>query len=169
MRHEVINWGVLFAPEVRDRWEGRVFFGAGPATVAKFTAGDAPAYLASPYTKIAQRGGKWAYDLSLAASAQAAREMGRLARCGVSAISPIVQSAEIVHFERALAAAGQMLDPLDANFWESWCRPLLNVSCAVVVPDIDGWAQSDGVFREVMWTLQETQRPVFFYAEARHD
>ena len=60
------------------------------------------------------------------------------------------------------------LDPLDAGFWENWCRPLLNVSCGVVVPDIDGWAQSGGVYREVMWTLRETQRPIFFYAEAEH-
>lgn len=168
MRHEEINWGVLFAPDVRLRWDGRVFYGAGPKTVAQFTAGDAPVYLATPYSKIAQRAGKWAYELSLTASAQAACEMGRLARAGVTAVSPIVQSAEIIHFERALAATGQMLDPLDAGFWESWCRPMLNVSCAVVVPAIDGWAQSEGVFREVMWTLRETNRPVFFYAEAEH-
>lgn len=164
--HSPIDWGIIFAPEVRARWQERVRFGAGPLSVARFTAGDRPVYLATPYSKIAQRNGKWAYDLSLVASSQAAREMGRLARAGVTAVSPIVQSAEIVHIERALAATGQMLDPLNAEFWEDWCRPLLNVSCAVVVPDIDGWVQSEGVYREVMWTLRETQRPIFFYAEA---
>ena len=167
-RHGQINWGILFAPDVRDRWNGRVHFGAGPSTVARFTGGDSPVYLATPYTKIAQNAGRWSYERSLYASAQAARELGRLARVQVSAISPIVQSAEIVHVERALSASGQRLDPLDARFWEDWCRPLLNVSCGVVVPDIDGWAQSGGVYREVMWTLRETQRPIFFYAEAEH-
>lgn len=163
-RHDAMNWGVLFAPEVRARWEGRVWFGAGPVTVAKFTDRATPVYLASPYTKIAQRGGKWAYDLSLMASARAAQELGRLARVGVTGVSPIVQSAEIAHVERALVASGQMLDPLDAAFWERWCRPMLNTSGAVVVPDIEGWAQSEGVMREVMWTLRETNRPIFFYA-----
>lgn len=167
-RHGPINWGILFAPEVRARWDGRVHFGAGPLTVARFTGGESPVYLATPYSKIAQDRGRWSYERSLYASAQAARELGRLARVGVSSISPIVQSAEIVHVERALAAVGQNLDPLDADFWENWCRPLLNVSCAVVVPGIDGWAQSEGVFREVMWTLRETQRPIFFYEEADH-
>ena len=167
-RHDLINWGIIFAPEVRARWQERIHFGAGPLTVARFTGGDSPVYLATPYSKIAQRDGKWAYDLSLVASAQAAREMGRLARVGVSAISPIVQSAEIVHWDLATALTGKKIDPLDAAFWEDWCRPLLNVSCGVVVPNIDGWVQSDGVYREVLWTLRETQRPIFFYAEAEH-
>ena len=166
--HQQINWGILFAPDVRARWEGRVHFGAGPSTVARFTGGDSPVYLATPYSKIAQEQGRWSYERSLYASAQAARELGRLARVQVSAISPIVQSAEIVHFDYALSITRKPLDPLDADFWESWCRPLLNVSCGVVVPDIDGWAQSEGVYREVMWTLRETQRPIFFYAEAEH-
>lgn len=163
-RNELISWGVLFAPDVRDRWEGRVWFAAGPTTVARYAGGGSPVYLATPYSKIVEYAGRWSYERSLYASAQAARELGRLARVGVTGVSPIVQSAEIAHVERALAATGQSIDPLDTAFWEGWCRPILNVASAVVVPDIDGWSESEGVFREVMWTLQETQRPVFFYA-----
>jgi hypothetical protein len=101
----------------------------------------------------------------LHASAQAARELSRLARVGVTAISPIVQSAEMVHaeaFERVRDAA--RLDPLDAGFWTRWCTPILNVCSAVVVPDIDGWPESAGVLHEVLETLRETQKPIFFYA-----
>lgn len=164
MQHQP-DWGVIFAPIVRDSWEGRIWYGAGPETVSKHAPGGRPVYLATPYTLRAQINGKWSYEASLHCSAQAARELGRLARVGVTGISPIVQSAEMVHaeaFERVRDAAP--LDPLDAAFWHRWCRPILNACFAVVVPDIDGWPQSDGVFREVMETLAETQKPIFFYA-----
>jgi hypothetical protein len=161
------DWGPIFAPQVRDRWEGRIYFGAGPVTVASFIQRDKPVYLASPYSKRAQRAGKWAHDLSLLASAQAARELGRLARVGVTGLSPIVQSAEMVHAEAFELTMGKdRLDPLDGAYWEGWCRPLLNVCCAVVVPVIDGWAASEGIHAEVMHVLTEGNRPVFFYAGA---
>lgn len=169
MSSERPDWGVIFAPHVVDRWEGRIWFSAGPTTIATFTDRLAPVYLATPYTLRAQVNGKWSYEASLYASAQAARELGRLARVGVSGISPIVQSAEMVHAEVSERARKvEALDPLDAEFWERWCRPLLNVSGAIVVPDIEGWEDSAGVHREVMWTLRETNRPIFFYAEAAH-
>ena len=38
----------------------------------------------------------------------------------------------------------------------------------LVVPDIDGWDDSVGIHGEVMWMLRETNRPIFFYAEAEH-
>jgi Domain of unknown function (DUF1937) len=159
------DWGPIFAPHVRDRWQSRIYFGAGPVTVASFIQRDKPVYLATPYTKRAQKAGKWAHDLSLLASAQAARELGRLARVGVTGLSPIVQSAEMVHAEAFERIGGQeRLDPLDAAYWEGWCRPLLNVCCAVVVPAIDGWADSEGICAEVMHVLTEGNRPVFFYA-----
>jgi len=164
------DWGVIFAPEVRDRWEGRVWFGSGPTTVARYALGGKPVYLATPYSKrVRTEGGGWSYQASLHASAQAARELGRLARVRVSGISPIVQSAEMVHaeaFERHRKEAA--LDPLDEDFWRGWCRPLLNVCSAVVVPNIDGWQASKGVHEEVMWCLRETNSPIFFYAEAEH-
>lgn len=159
------DWGVIFAPAVRDQWDGRIWHGAGPTTVARYAPGGRPVYLATPYTLRAQRDGKWSYEASLHASAQAARELGRLARVGVTGISPIVQSAEMVHaeaFERVRDAAP--LDPLDAGFWHRWCRPILNACAAVVVPDIEGWPESAGVLQEVIETLRETQKPIFFYA-----
>ena len=159
------NWGVLFMPDIRDRWEGKVYFGAGPATVAKWVHGGAPVYLATPYSKRATRAGKWAHDLSLYASAQAAREMSRLARVGITAVSPIVQAAEMVHSEVAEAVDGKpRLDPLDGEFWERWCRPLLDTCCAIVVPNIEGWEQSAGIHHEVMTVLMGSNRPVFFYS-----
>lgn len=159
------DWGVIFAPAVRDQWDGRIWHGAGPATVARYAPGGRPVYLATPYTLRAQVNGKWSYEASLHASAQAARELGRLARVGVTGISPIVQSAEMVHAE----AFGRMrdataLDPLDGEFWHHWCRPILNACAALVVPDIDGWPESAGVLQEVIETLRETQKPIFFYA-----
>lgn len=160
------DWGVIFSPLVRDAWSGRVWYGADPTVVATFVPRGRPVYLATPYTLRAQINGKWSYEASLHASAQAARELGRLARVGITGVSPIVQSAEMVHaeaFERVRGAAP--LDPLDARFWQQWCQPILNVCAAVVVPDIDGWAESVGVFQEVMEMLAETQKPVFFYAE----
>lgn len=163
------DWGVIFAPHVIDRWQGRIWFCAGPTTVAIYTDKVSPVYLATPYTLRAQVNGKWSYEASLHASAQAARELGKLARVGVTAISPIVQSAEMVHaeaFERM--GRSDQLDPLDVEFWTRWCRPILNVCGGLVVPDIDGWEDSLGVHREVMWTLRETNRPIFFYAEAEH-
>lgn len=164
------DWGVIFAPDVRDRWEGRVWFGAGPTTVARYTLGGKPVYLATPYTKrVRKEGGGWSYEASLHASAQAARELGRLARVQVTGISPIVQSAEMVHAEAfGICVDGKPLDPLNDAFWREWCRPLLYASCAVVVPDLDGWQASEGVHGEVMWVLSETNWPVFFYAEAEH-
>lgn len=159
------DWGVLFAPDVRDRWEGVIYFGAGPATVAKWVQGGAPVYLATPYSKRVTRKGKWAHDLSLYASAQAAREMSRLARVGITAVSPIVQAAEMVHSEAAEGVDGRpRLDPLDAQFWERWCRPLLDTCSAIVVPDIEGWQASEGIHHEVMTVLKHSNRRVFFYA-----
>lgn len=160
------DWGRIFGPSRRLGWESRVWFGAGPSTVATFTDGGKPIYLATPYTnRVTGADGRWSYEASLHASAQAARELGRLARVQVTGISPIVQSAEMVHaeaFERQID--GLALDPLSRAFWLRWCVPLLNVCGAIVVPDIEGWRESAGVYSEVMWALRETNVPVFFYA-----
>ena len=161
------DWGVLFAPEVRGRWGDKVHFGADPSTVAKWAVG--PVYLATPYSKRVMRNGKWAHDLSLYASAQAAREMSRLARVGVTAISPIVQAAEMVHSEVAEGVDGlPRLDPLAAAFWENWCRPMLDACSAIVVPDIEGWQASEGIRHEVFTVLMNRPRHVFFYAGDFH-
>ncbi|MEH6774949.1 MAG: DUF1937 family protein [Cereibacter changlensis] len=41
---------------------------------------------------------------------------------------------------------------------------MLDACCAVVVPDLPGWRESAGVWREVRLALA-WQRPVFLYAE----
>lgn len=142
--------------------------GCGPVSVAQQIAGGRPVYLATPYTKeVVGIDGRWRYERSLIASARAAMELSRLARVGVSALSPIVMAAEMVHAEHAMAVAGlgDPLDPLDVDFWEKWCRPHLNVCEAVVVPDLAGWQDSVGIRMEVSHAIQHQKR-VFFYAGA---
>lgn len=149
-----------------DDLEPLIRTGCGPVTVARSIAGGRPVYLATPYTKEAVGlDGRWRYERSLIASARAAMELSRLARVGVTAVSPIVMSAEMVHCEYAMTVAGlgEPLDPLDGDFWENWCRPLLSVCDALVVPDLLGWQDSAGILAEVAGAIERNIR-VFFYA-----
>jgi len=107
------------------------------------------AYLATPYSKIAVGDdGVWDPGRSLEAAVGAARWGMLLAAEGVTAVSPIVQAVEMVHADRA-----QLLDPLDAVFWERWCRPLLDASDMVIVPPMSGWQHSDGIWAEICAAL----------------
>ncbi len=124
-------------------------------------------YLATPYSKRAiDERGCWSIYHSVGALSEAARWAGRFARAGVSAVSPIMISAQIVHD----AYAGERCPPgdfpaLDAARWQVWCRPILASSRAVVVPMIDGWNQSDGIWREVLIALHAL-RPVYLVEAA---
>lgn len=117
-------------------------------------------YLATPYRCIAVGGdGAWDVARSLDAGLAAARWARDLAADGCTAISPIVQAVEMIHADRI-----GLLDPLDGDFWESWCRPLLAASAAVIVPPIPGWRDSAGIWREVREALH-WQKRVFLIAE----
>jgi len=53
-------------------------------------------YLASPYSKLCLKGGKWDEDLSLALGFKSAKWVAELSLRGVTAISPISQSSMMV-------------------------------------------------------------------------
>ena len=118
------------------------------------------AYLATPYSKIAlSNNGVWDYSASMVAMTRAARWARMLAIEGVTAISPIIQSVEMVHAGVSLASLSEM-DPLDAVFWEGWCSPLLLKADVVIVPPITGWAESVGIWIEACTALR-SNRQVF--------
>lgn len=114
-------------------------------------------YLATPYSKAAVlECGKWDPGASAACSVCAAEWSRLLALDGITAVSPIIQAVEMVHVDYF----EPHLDPLDAQFWEGWCRPLLAASGVVIVPPIPGWKDSDGIWGEVCQALR-LNRPVF--------
>ncbi len=113
-------------------------------------------YLATPYAKISlNMNGQWCPVQSEMAAFQAAKWATHIAANGASAVSPVVQSAAIV-----AADTGAALDPLDDVFWRKWCAPLLRASGAVIIPPIDGWKVSLGIWREACAAL-EASKPVF--------
>jgi len=117
------------------------------------------AYLATPYSKIAlPRNGVWSALGSYQAGIMAADWARRFALEGVTAISPIVQAVEMIRCD-----AGKRLDPLDAEFWEAWCLPLMAVSSIVIVPPIPGWGESDGIWHEVREALRDRKKVVVMW------
>lgn len=118
-------------------------------------------YLATPYSRlVTDANGNWRGDYSRYVATLTALEARRLADAGVTAISPISLACAMVH-----AGGAQGLDPLDQAFWTRWCRPLLNRCDVVVVPPLQGWRASDGVWHEVTEALRAS-KPVFVIAEA---
>lgn len=118
-------------------------------------------YLATPYSKLAVNdSGEWCRVGSYEAAVRAALWAGLLAAEGITAVSPIVQSVEMVHSD----LCGD-LNPLDEVFWEGWCRPLLAASDVIVVPPIPGWRESEGIWIEVCSALS-TNRPVYLIDES---
>lgn len=128
------------------------------AAVRDLSASQPLVYLASPYSKIAvNREGRWDIGRSMTASTRAAMWSARFAERGVSAVSPIVLSAEMCHLRvpsLCLEGHGPLrLNPMDAAFWTRWCFPLLVACDAVVVPPIEGRDRSAGVWGEVVTAL----------------
>ncbi len=116
-------------------------------------------YLASPYSKLCQHSGAWDEGLSLSLGFAAARWVAELSLRGVTAMSPISQASMMV-------SAGQRgrIDPLGVSFWEGWCRPLLHACEAMIVPPIEGWDDSVGVWFEVQAAL-DASCPVYLLRE----
>lgn len=123
-------------------------------------------YLATPYTRRAvDENGAWCIDLSIAAAAEASAWAWRLARAGVTAVSPVMLAAQMVHDEYAAERPNiDALGPLDHAAWEAWCRPLLAASAAVAIAPLEGWEVSLGVWREAVAALG-VNRPVFVLGE----
>ena len=146
--------------------------GASPASVAQSLDGRRPCYLATPYSrKVVDAQGIWDHHRSVQAMIGAARAAADLLQVGITAISPIVQAAAMLHAKSALVGqpdggtrwiAG--IDPLDGALWQRWCAPLLAVSAAVVVPDLAGWDRSVGIWVEVRFALDH-DIPVFVYGD----
>lgn len=124
-------------------------------------------YLATPYSRVVvDERGRWEIGLNAQAVAAATRWACRLARLGVTAAAPITMAGDMIAHDYC-RAAGPELDPLDARFWEAWCRPLLEKSDCVVVPPLPGWRDSTGIWRECVAMLG-VGRPVHLLTEAAH-
>lgn len=151
---------------------GLLHTGQSAASVAKTFAGKQPVYLATPYSAEVVGPLGWDFALSMRLQRLAAAAASDLALLGVSAVSPIVLSAQMVHAtQRFLPGRGRdaspwdhAIDPLDHAFWMSWCQPIFNACHAVVVPDIPGWSRSKGVRAEVEAALM-LNMPVYVYAQ----
>lgn len=130
--------------------------GMTPEEVARVAAGIV--YVATPYSRIAvDAEGAWDYAASYQAMMAARAEALQLVTRGVTAIAPIAIAADACH-------ATFDLDPLDDAFWTRWCAPLLAAARVVVVPAIEGWDRSAGIWREVRAALG-ANKPVHLYAE----
>lgn len=150
-------WAGWLDPSAPARRAGLLHVGVGAPDVALRVSGGRPVYLATPYTlRATGADGRLDPYASAAAADDAARAAAALARFGVAAVSPIVLAA-------AMCDHDPCLDPLDDAFWTGWCRPLLDACGAVVVPAIDGWADSRGVAHEVAVSLGR-MRPVLVAA-----
>lgn len=148
-------WGSVMAAARRGDLP-LVHLGATPQSVARAASG--LAYLATPYSRIARDAdGAWDYAASYRAMMAARAAWIELTELRVTAVSPIAVSADHCH-------AGFALDPLDQEFWTRWCAPFLDAARAVVVPDIAGWDDSDGVWHEVRAALA-CNKQVHVYAE----
>ncbi|MGR3813425.1 MAG: DUF1937 family protein [Cognatishimia activa] len=118
-------------------------------------------YLATPYSKVAIfDDGEFDPTESLNCAMRAALWARMLALEGLTCVSPIIQAVEMVHVD----FRDQRLDPLDVQYWEAWCRPLLMASEVVVIPPIAGWAQSDAVWTEAKTALEEGKRVITIFA-----
>lgn len=114
-------------------------------------------YLASPYSKLAvDHHGKFCDRRSKQAADDAARWQSIFAFEGLTSISPIMVSVNICDMD----VTDAYFDPLDENYWENWCRPLLAQSEVLVIPPIKGWDESIGVWREAVYFIKRC-RPVF--------
>lgn len=114
-------------------------------------AGAGLAYLATPFTKEVQRGGRYAPDLGELAVFEASRWAAHLAASGITAISPAVQAV-------AMVEAGSRLDPLDQDFWQAWCNRLLRRCSSVIIPPLPGRYGSAGVLFEAQAMLARNCR-----------
>jgi hypothetical protein len=157
-----ITWAQLML-DAASGASSLIRFGVGPADVKVAS----PVYLATPYTKwVRTESGIYDHIAAKRLIWSVAYEVRRLKECRTSAFSPILQAQAIIDSIIHVDDRGlfQAHHPLDAATWMQWCQPFLNVATAVVVPDIEGWDQSDGVLAEVDFAIRH-QMPVFVYAK----
>lgn len=123
-------------------------------------------YLATPYSRRAvDENGAWCLYRSMTAAAEASAWAWRFARAGLTAVSPVMLSAQMVQDEYAAEHPhADALGPLDHAAWETWCRPMLAAAELVAIPPIDGWDVSRGVWRETVAALA-VNKPVIVMGE----
>ncbi|MDO6523247.1 DUF1937 family protein [Shimia thalassica] len=137
----LIDWPMLFS---EYRGTGLVMRDAALMDVVDSCRGSV-AYLASPYSNIAVKpDGQWCPVRSDGAAFEAGRWAAICAVNGLTAVSPVIQTVSMMS-----ADVGDGLCPLDQCFWADWCAPLLRACGGVVVPPIEGWRESEGVWHEV--------------------
>jgi len=147
------DWDTLLAPHMHEKWGGLLYVDVPLVDAARRLRGRL-VYLATPYSReVIGSDGRWCPVRSTEFGIRAAMWARRFAGQGVTAVSPIVQAVEMVH-----CGAPTEPDPLDAEFWEKWCRPLLAKADAVVVPPIQGWRASVGVWREAIEALATSRQ-----------
>ena len=101
-------------------------------------------YLASPYT-LYPRG-------LVAAFQEIAAITGKLRKAGIFTFSPIVHS----HSEAVYAE----LDPLDLSLWYPYNKIMMERCDCLIVAQMEGWDQSDGVRGEIEYFLK-MEKPIF--------
>lgn len=112
-------------------------------------------YLATPYSAhVVDEEGAFNFELSMEMALRAVPFMAAFAAGSVTALSPIVLADAMVWLDVP------QIDPLDHRFWTRWCAPLLHACAVVVVPPIDGWDRSSGVFNEVQTHLMRQRRVI---------
>lgn len=123
-------------------------------------------YLATPYSRRAvDENGAWCLHRSMSAATEASAWAWRLARAGLTAVSPVMLSAQMVQDEYTAEHPHEdAIGPLDHAAWEAWCRPLLAASELVAIPPIDGWEVSRGIWREAVAALA-VNKPVIVMEE----
>lgn len=89
-------------------------------------------YLATPYSRLP--------DLEYAAL-KAAECAGFFMAAGVSVFSPIVHGHKI--------ATICQFDHLDQDFWREMNEPFVKAARGLVVVELDGWKESEGIKEEV--------------------
>lgn len=155
------DWGPIVQAAHRGDLD-LVQFGSTPADVARHAK--RPVYLSTPYSReVVNAHGDWMHGKSTALMLDAGLQIGRLKEAGVTAISPIVLSATVVHAASHNSDHMKRHNPLDATAWMQWCNPLMHVCGAIVVPDLPGWWRSEGIKAEVQYFITR-MLPVFIYA-----
>lgn len=145
------NWEWLLSSEYVDR--GILTANMGFDEIACEASG-LLCYLATPYSReVVDAHGDWQQQYSEIIAEKTALWSGLFAAKGITVVSPILLSASMVHAD-TLA----QLEPLDAAFWETWCAPLLFNSQRVIVPPVNGWRESLGIWREVEWSCKQSRK-----------
>ncbi|WP_422074136.1 DUF1937 family protein [Tranquillimonas rosea] len=102
-------------------------------------------YLATPFRRqVVDSKGRFSRRRAIQAAARAQRWVGALAVERVTAISPVALSVNLS------AGPAAKIDPMDDDFWSRWFTPLLTRADLVMVPPLEGWAESEGVWREAL-------------------